>query len=332
MSKFYKIVLGGCGSVFAVYGLYKSENIFHQHPVVMADGNVNRPKLRLPSRDEQLNLLKTTPEYDVLVIGGGATGAGAALDSISRGLKTALIELDDFSSGTSSRSTKLIHGGVRYLQKAILQFDLEQYRMVKEALHERANLLSIAPHLSYPLPIMLPIYSPKRSSLDGRFNKFNQAGSTSSFNRGDKLKTDDKSERPPVSCYGCGKLDVTNPRCSNCKPIANRDSENFGNISLNSYSPTPNQIEVLKLAVNSIWGTACADSGANHSIAGETLHLLLQREGANFQKIQLSISLADDHKSEGEVYTTSLVVPIEVYHTSALCPHQDPSSKPLTPL
>ncbi|GBN61742.1 Glycerol-3-phosphate dehydrogenase, mitochondrial, partial [Araneus ventricosus] len=74
------------------------------------------------------------------------------------GLKTALVELDDFSSGTSSRSTKLIHGGVRYLQKAILQLDLEQYRMVKEALHERANLLAIAPHLSYPLPIMLPIY------------------------------------------------------------------------------------------------------------------------------------------------------------------------------
>ncbi|GFQ90669.1 glycerol-3-phosphate dehydrogenase, mitochondrial [Trichonephila clavata] len=158
MSKFYKIVLGGCGSIFAVYGLYKSENIFHQPPVVMADGNVNKTKLRLPSRNEQLNLLKTTPEYDVLVIGGGATGAGIALDSISRGLKTALVELDDFSSGTSSRSTKLIHGGVRYLQKAILQFDLEQYQMVKEALHERANLLSIAPHLSYPLPIMLPIY------------------------------------------------------------------------------------------------------------------------------------------------------------------------------
>ncbi|XP_035230807.1 glycerol-3-phosphate dehydrogenase, mitochondrial-like isoform X2 [Stegodyphus dumicola] len=76
----------------------------------------------------------------------------------TKGLKTALVELDDFSSGTSSRSTKLIHGGVRYLQKAILQLDLEQYRMVKEALHERANLLAIAPHLSYPLPIMLPIY------------------------------------------------------------------------------------------------------------------------------------------------------------------------------
>ena len=75
-----------------------------------------------------------------------------------KGLKTALVELDDFSSGTSSRSTKLIHGGVRYLQKAIFNLDVDQYRMVKEALHERANLLEIAPHLSYPLPIMLPVY------------------------------------------------------------------------------------------------------------------------------------------------------------------------------
>ncbi|GIY91337.1 glycerol-3-phosphate dehydrogenase, mitochondrial [Caerostris extrusa] len=158
MSKFYKIVLGGCGSIFAVYGLYKSEDLFRHPQVVKADGNISKPKLRLPSREEQLTSLKTTSEYDILVIGGGATGAGVALDSISRGLKTALVELDDFSSGTSSRSTKLIHGGVRYLQKAILHLDLEQYQMVKEALHERANLLSIAPHLSYPLPIMLPIY------------------------------------------------------------------------------------------------------------------------------------------------------------------------------
>ncbi|GFU60439.1 hypothetical protein TNCV_4433041 [Trichonephila clavipes] len=54
-------------------------------------------------------------------------------------------------------------------------------------------------------------YAPKRSSLDGRFKRFNQAGSTSSFNKDDKLKTDKKSERPPVSCYGCGKLGVTKP-------------------------------------------------------------------------------------------------------------------------
>lgn len=80
------------------------------------------------------------------------------LTPYSLGLKVALVEGDDFSSGTSSRSTKLIHGGVRYLQKAILGLDLEQYRLVKEALHERANLLEIAPHLSHPLPIMLPVY------------------------------------------------------------------------------------------------------------------------------------------------------------------------------
>ncbi|GFY54164.1 hypothetical protein TNIN_437121 [Trichonephila inaurata madagascariensis] len=82
-----------------------------------------------------------------------------------------------------------------------------------------------------------------------------------SFNKGDKLKADDKSEIPSVSCYDCGKLSVTKPRCPNCKPIANRDSANFGNISLHSCS-TPNQIAVLKLAINDIWRTACAANGA----------------------------------------------------------------------
>lgn len=76
-----------------------------------------------------------------------------------KGLKTALVEADDFASGTSSRSTKLIHGGVRYLQKAIMQVDIEQYKMVKEALHERASMLESAPHLAHPLPIMLPVYT-----------------------------------------------------------------------------------------------------------------------------------------------------------------------------
>uniref|UniRef100_A0A915HW62 glycerol-3-phosphate dehydrogenase n=1 Tax=Romanomermis culicivorax TaxID=13658 RepID=A0A915HW62_ROMCU len=66
--------------------------------------------------------------------------------------------MDDFSSGTSSRSTKLIHGGVRYLQSAVFNLDFEQYKMVREALFERANLLQIAPHVSSPLPIMLPFY------------------------------------------------------------------------------------------------------------------------------------------------------------------------------
>ena len=127
--------------------------------VVRQSYNINQRKQLLPllTRKEQLTNLKET-EYDVLVIGGGATGAGCALDSATRGLKTAMVEADDFSSGTSSRSTKLIHGGLRYLQKAIMKLDYGQYKMVKEALHERGNLLDIAPHLSFPLPIMLPVY------------------------------------------------------------------------------------------------------------------------------------------------------------------------------
>ncbi|XP_018408642.1 PREDICTED: glycerol-3-phosphate dehydrogenase, mitochondrial [Nanorana parkeri] len=154
------LVLGG-GAVATVFGLShltdarKKANIIH----VDAAEPVRQPNQNeLPSREAQLLTLEKTKEFDVLVIGGGATGCGCALDAVTRGLKTALVERDDFSSGTSSRSTKLIHGGVRYLQKAIMQLDVEQYKLVKEALHERANLLEIAPHLSAPLPIMLPVY------------------------------------------------------------------------------------------------------------------------------------------------------------------------------
>lgn len=81
----------------------------------------------LPTREEQIDALSQKDvEYDILIIGGGATGAGVAVDAAVRGLKTAMVEKFDFSSGTSSRSTKLIHGGVRYLQKAIQQLDIEQ--------------------------------------------------------------------------------------------------------------------------------------------------------------------------------------------------------------
>jgi len=116
------------------------------------------PPQQLPSRQEILDQMKSGKEFDLLVIGGGATGAGVALDAVSRGLSVALVERDDFSSGTSSRSTKLIHGGVRYLENAFRNLDYEQYQLVREALHERKNLLKIAPHLSYELPIMLPVY------------------------------------------------------------------------------------------------------------------------------------------------------------------------------
>lgn len=92
---------------------------------------------------------------DVLVIGGGVTGAGTALDAAARGYRVGLIERADFASGTSSRSTKLIHGGIRYLP----QFDLP---LVREALLERGRLLRNAPHLVRPLAFILPLYGSSR--------------------------------------------------------------------------------------------------------------------------------------------------------------------------
>lgn len=97
-------------------------------------------------------------ELDVLIIGGGATGTGCALDAAYRGLKVACVEREDWSSGTSSKSTKLVHGGVRYLEKAFKDLDIEQYKLVDEALRERSIFLKVAPHLTDQLPIMLPIY------------------------------------------------------------------------------------------------------------------------------------------------------------------------------
>ncbi|TKA71201.1 hypothetical protein B0A49_06129 [Cryomyces minteri] len=95
--------------------------------------------------------------YDLLVIGGGATGTGIALDAATRGLRVAMVDRDDFASGTSSKSTKLVHGGVRYLEKAVFELDYNQYKLVKEALRERRYFLDTAPHLSSWLPIMIPV-------------------------------------------------------------------------------------------------------------------------------------------------------------------------------
>jgi glycerol-3-phosphate dehydrogenase len=90
-------------------------------------------------------------QFDVLVIGGGITGVGVALDAASRGLKTALVEMNDFASGTSSKSSKMIHGGLRYLQQ-------REFRLVYENLAERQRLLNNAPHLVSPLPFLIPLF------------------------------------------------------------------------------------------------------------------------------------------------------------------------------
>lgn len=107
------------------------------------------------NRNHNLTKLKTE-QFDICIIGGGASGAGCALDAAARGLKVCLIEKNDFASQTSSKSTKLIHGGVRYLEQAIKKLDWAQFQMVSKALKERTTLLKIAPHLTRPLALITP--------------------------------------------------------------------------------------------------------------------------------------------------------------------------------
>ncbi|HMG40305.1 MAG TPA: glycerol-3-phosphate dehydrogenase/oxidase [Acidimicrobiales bacterium] len=109
--------------------------------------------MSLGTFDRSANLARIEAgTYDVLVVGGGITGAGVALDAASRGLRTALVERDDFASGTSSKSSKLVHGGLRYLQNGDI-------RLVYQALRERQRLLRNAPHLVHVLPFLIPVFS-----------------------------------------------------------------------------------------------------------------------------------------------------------------------------
>ena len=101
------------------------------------------------SRDALLARLSAAPEWDIVIIGGGATGLGCAVDAAARGYAVLLVEARDFAAGTSSRSTKLIHGGVRYLAQG-------RFGLVREALHERAHLLRNAPALVHPLRFVVP--------------------------------------------------------------------------------------------------------------------------------------------------------------------------------
>jgi FAD dependent oxidoreductase len=125
-------------------------------PIKCEDGTYVIP-WATPSREEQLRRLKSE-EFDVVVIGGGCVGAGVAWEAATRGLKVAMVERDDFASGTSGRSTKLIHGGIRYLEAAVFNLDMEMLEMVQEALSERAHLLNAAPYMAHPLPTIIPIY------------------------------------------------------------------------------------------------------------------------------------------------------------------------------
>src|SRR5678815_1010476 len=103
------------------------------------------------NRNYHIDKLKATKEFDICIIGGGATGLGIAVDAASRGCKTVLFEQHDFAKGTSSRSTKLVHGGVRYLQQGNI-------KLVMEALKERGMLIKNAPHLVKNQAFIVPNY------------------------------------------------------------------------------------------------------------------------------------------------------------------------------
>ena len=103
------------------------------------------------NRAQLLRCLADETRYDIAIIGGGATGLGVALDAALRGFSVVLIESHDFAKGTSSRATKLVHGGVRYLAQGNIS-------LVREALHERTTLLHNAPHIAQPLPFVMPSY------------------------------------------------------------------------------------------------------------------------------------------------------------------------------
>src|SRR3954467_8640487 len=104
------------------------------------------------ARGAMIERIRAGGTWDIIVIGGGATGLGTAVDAAARGYRTLLLEAFDYAKGTSSRSTKLIHGGVRYLAQG-------RVGLVREALHERGILLRNAPHLVHDLPFVVPAFS-----------------------------------------------------------------------------------------------------------------------------------------------------------------------------
>ena len=148
------LALTSLGAGYAAYRLYKKRKD------VSASADFQKPHRAdwkpAPRHSTISDLQKGV--FDVLVVGGGASGAGCALDAATRGLRVALVDCGDFSSETSSKSTKLLHGGVRYLEKALKRLSWEYFKLVAEALYERTYVMRISSHLSRRLPIMLPVY------------------------------------------------------------------------------------------------------------------------------------------------------------------------------
>ncbi|GMI78791.1 SUGAR-DEPENDENT 6 [Hibiscus trionum] len=156
------VAVTACGGAVLLTPSVSSNDRANGHPTVEAlRRTISDPSAVIPSRAAQESALigaKSSNPLDILVVGGGATGCGVALDATTRGLRVGLVEREDFSSGTSSRSTKLIHGGVRYLEKAVFNLDYGQLKLVFHALEERKQVIENAPHLCHALPCMTPCF------------------------------------------------------------------------------------------------------------------------------------------------------------------------------
>ncbi|KAH9969801.1 DAO-domain-containing protein [Russula dissimulans] len=159
------LAYASAGTLAVAGGGYYFLNSGPAYPASTRESRKPQPTWLPPSREQNLGVLKASgssghedTKLDLLIVGGGATGAGVAVDAASRGLKVALVERDDFGSGMPQSVDRYFKSGSSSLQKAIMELDYEQYKLVKEALHERRIFLQTAPYLSHMLPIMLPIY------------------------------------------------------------------------------------------------------------------------------------------------------------------------------
>ncbi|EAR93558.2 FAD-dependent oxidoreductase (macronuclear) [Tetrahymena thermophila SB210] len=152
------------GLSYSVYAETQQQNQQHSSSSVV---NLNpikhssaEPLIKLKTRQDHLADIQKTEEYDIIVIGGGCNGAGVFLEAANRGLKCLLVEGGDFAAATSSKSTKLIHGGIRYLQE-VFEFSLkggriEKYNLVKEALRERTHFIENAYYMNRQIPFVVP--------------------------------------------------------------------------------------------------------------------------------------------------------------------------------
>lgn len=147
------VVIGYCSLIMA-YNWHRNKKLQKRADALLnkdSSGWKPLPRSKSMSSAEQ-------NEYDLLIIGGGASGAGCALDAAARGLRVILIDRGDFGAETSSKCSKLLHGGIRYLDKAVRCLSICQLRLVLEALAERYIIMRMMPYLTAAMPIMVPVY------------------------------------------------------------------------------------------------------------------------------------------------------------------------------